>query len=110
MDEHTICTAVAPDDIFTIRTYGHWATLRLDDPGWCANHTLQEHKPAGQPPQGLRRSMIVIKVGSLAVFGLRLTPAGDWQDTGAKPAGMGPARAVLARHHLAVPKRQAEGW
>src|SRR5215813_4630876 len=43
LDEHTICTAVAPDDVFTIRTYG---------------------------------------------------------DT----------RAVIARHHLAVPKRQAEGW
>jgi len=54
--------------------------------------------------------MIVIKVGSLAVFGLRLTPAGDWQDTGPSLPGMGPARAVIARHHLAVPKRQAEGW
>src|SRR5262249_7261778 len=43
MDAPTLCTAVAPDDVFTIRTYG---------------------------------------------------------DT----------RAVIARHHLAVPKRQAEGW
>jgi hypothetical protein len=39
-EEYTICTAVAPDAVFTVRTYG---TRQLHDPGLV--HKSSSHKP-----------------------------------------------------------------
>ncbi len=44
-DEYTICTAVAPDAVFTVRTYG---TRPLYGPGLVADLLTVSQEPAGQ--------------------------------------------------------------
>src|SRR4029077_11856227 len=46
-EECTICTAVAPDAVLTVRTYG---TGPAHGPGLVRNFTLHEPRTPGQPP------------------------------------------------------------
>ena len=59
-EEYTICTAVAPDAVFTVRTYG---TRQLYGPGLVRKFSLHEPRTPGQPTRRTAQSQKVAQLG-----------------------------------------------